>query len=308
MTTLRLYFALAFSLSLATFLSWDFADAQVTEQEQPLKITVSILPQEYFVKRIGGDLVQVATLVQPGQSPATYAPTPRQMAGLATSAIYFRIGVPFENVLIPKLARSIPKLTIVDQHQGLEMMLLEDSHIEHGEDHGDLDPHTWLDPILALKQSVVIRDTLIRFDPKGATEYNNNFASLAQDLKNLDENLKKALKPFAGSSIYVFHPAFGYFCRAYGLTQKAINPKGKEPGARYLARLIEQARDDNVQIIFVQPQFSDKAARTIAQSIGGKVVALDPLAKNYLTNMQSIARQLATSFTQPVQQTKEGKL
>ena len=95
MTTLRLYFALVFSLPLVIFLSWDFADAQVTEQERPLKITVSILPQEYFVKRIGGDLVQVATLVQPGQSPATYAPTPRQMAGLATSIIYFRIGVPF---------------------------------------------------------------------------------------------------------------------------------------------------------------------------------------------------------------------
>jgi len=300
MTTLRLYFALVFSLPLVIFLSWDFADAQVTEQERPLKITVSILPQEYFVKRIGGDLVQVATLVQPGQSPATYAPTPRQMAGLATSTIYFRIGVPFENVLIPKLVRSVPQLTIVDQHQGLDLMLMEDSHIEHGEDQGDLDPHTWLDPILALKQSVIIRDTLIHFDPKGATEYNNNFAALAQDLKDLHENLKKALKPFTGSSIYVFHPAFGYFCRAYGLTQKAINPNGKEPGARYLARLIEQARDDKVQIIFVQPQFSDKAARTIAQSVGGNVVALDPLARDYLANMQSIARQLATSLTQPV--------
>ena len=179
-------------------------------------------------------------------------------------------------------------------------MLMEDSHIEHGEDQGDLDPHTWLDPILALKQSVIIRDALIHFDPKGATEYNNNFAALAQDLKDLHENLKKALKPFTGSSIYVFHPAFGYFCRAYGLTQKAINPNGKEPGARYLARLIEQARDDKVQIIFVQPQFSDKAARTIAQSVGGNVVALDPLARDYLANMQSIARQLATSLTQPV--------
>ena len=165
MTTLRLYFALAFSLSLVIFLSWDFADAQVTEQKRPLKITVSILPQEYFVKRIGGDLVEVATLVQPGQSPATYAPTPRQMAGLATSTIYFRIGVPFENVLIPKLVRSTPQLTIVNQHQGLDMILMEDSHIEHGEEQGDLDPHTWLDPILALKQSVIIRDTLIRFDP-----------------------------------------------------------------------------------------------------------------------------------------------
>ena len=308
--TIQLFY-LSLTLSLLTLVSCltpNVSPAQTAEKKKPIQITVSILPQEYFVKRIGGDQVQVATLVQPGHSPATYATTPRQMAGLATSTIYFRIGVPFENILIPKLVHAIPHLTIVDQHQGLDMMLMEESHIEHGEHQGDLDPHTWLDPILALKQSVVIRDTLIRFDPKRATEYNNNFAALAQDLKNLDDHLKKVLKPFAGSSIYVFHPAYGYFCRAYGLTQKAINPNGKEPGAKHLARLIEQAKDDNVQFIFVQPQFSDKAARAIAQSIDGSVVALDPLAKDYLANMQSIARQLTISLTQPVQHINEGTL
>jgi zinc transport system substrate-binding protein len=305
MKTRRFYFILAFSLSLLFLWSWDIENTQAASQNQTVKITVSILPQEYFVKRIGGDLVNVTTLVQPGYSPATYAPTPKQMAGLATSTIYFRIGVPFENTLIPKLTRLIPQLTIVDQRQDIDMLPLKESHIEHDEHQGDLDPHTWLDPKLALKQSIIIRDTLIRFDPQGAPEYNNNFASLAQDLKNLDSHLQKALKPFAGSSIYVFHPAYGYFCRAYDLTQKAINPSGKEPGARYLARLIEQANNENVQIIFVQPQFSDKAARTIAQSIGGNVVAIDPLAKDYLANMQSIARQLVTSLIQPDKHTNE---
>lgn len=308
--TIRLfYFSLPLSLLLLVFcLAPDVSPAQPNEKKKPIQITVSILPQEYFVKRIGGDLVEVATLVQPGQSPATYAPTPKQMAGLAASTIYFRIGVPFENILIPKLVRSVPQLTIVDQNQGFDMLLLEDSHPEHGEHQGDLDPHTWLDPMLALKQSVIIRDTLIRLNPDKTAEYNSNFSSLAQDLKNLDEQLKQTLKPFTGSSIYVFHPAYGYFCRAYGLKQKAINPNGKEPGAQYLARLIEQAKDDNVHIIFVQPQFSDKAARTIARSINGSVVDLDPLARDYLENMQSIARQLATSLTQPVQQIKEETL
>lgn len=270
------------------------------EQKKPLEVMVSILPQEYFVKRIGGSRIQVNALVQPGRSPATYAPTPKQMAALASAKVYFRIGVPFENVLIPKLIRSFPQLAIIDQRHNIDMLPAEKSPNDHEHDHGDLDPHTWLDPMLALKQSIIIRDTLARFDPDGTAEYHENFTLLAQDLKQLDQQLKKTLKPFAGNSIYVFHPAYGYFCRAYGLRQKAIKPDGKEPGARYLARLIEEAKKDHIRVIFIQPQFSGKTAQTIAQSIGADVVALDPLAGDYLANMQSLARQLASWLAKPL--------
>lgn len=295
MRRLHLFFV-HLPLALASFLFVIVISAQAKELENPLNIMVSILPQEYFVQRIGGDRVKVSALVQPGHSPATYAPTPKQMVALATSKIYFRIGVPFENGLIPKLARSIPNLTIVDLRQDIELLPMDESHGEHDDDHGDFDPHTWLDPMLALKQSAVILDTLIHFDPAGAAEFNENFVSLSKDLKQLDQQLKEMLKPYRGMSIYAFHPAYGYFCRAYGLKQKAINPDGKEPGARHLARLIEQAQKDMVRVIFVQPQFSDKAARTIARSINGSVVALDPLAVDYLANMRSMARELAGSL------------
>ncbi len=298
--TMRLLYIFFVSLLLATTLClfWPLPFAEAVEEEKVTRVMVSILPQEYFVKRIGGSRVQVQTLVQPGHSPATYAPTPKQMAALATTDIYFRIGVPFENALMPKLTRSIPRLPIKDLRQGIDLIELEESHEEHNEEHGDLDPHTWLDPMLALRQSMAVRDTLMQFDPEGAEEFNMNFSSLARDLKELDTQLKDILKPFAGKTIYAFHPAYGYFCRAYGLKQKAINPDGKEPGARYLARLIEQANKDGVKVIFVQPQFSDKAARTISKSINGNVIALDPLAMDYLSNMRSIARQLTHSLAQ----------
>lgn len=294
------FFPISFVLLFACFPSVGICADHPGKQENPLEVMVSILPQEYFVNRIGGDRVQVKTLVQPGHSPHTYAPTPKQMAALATSTVYFRIGVSFENGLIPKLARSLPHLTIIDQRQGIDMLPMEESPDDHDHDHGDLDPHTWLDPLLALKQSIVIRDTLTRFDPGGAAAYETNFTSLAHDLTQLDEQLRETLKPVAGNSIYVFHPAYGYFCRAYGLTQKAIKPDGKEPGARYLARLIEEAKMDNIRVIFVQPQFSDKTAQTIARSIGASVVDLDPLAADYLENMRSLARQLAFWLAEPV--------
>jgi len=265
-------------------------------QAEPLRIFVSILPQEYFVERIGGKRVLVAALVQPGHSPATYAPTPNQMAMLADAKLYFRIGVPFENGLLPKLTRTLPGLKVIDLREGIELLALTEAHADHNEREGDLDPHTWLDPLIALQQALLIRDTLVAYDPDGTAEYHANCARLTDELRQLDLSLKQVLQPFAGSAMYVFHPAYGYFCRAYNLKQKAINPSGKPPGAKHLARLIEEAKNDRIRVIFVQPQFSDKSAATIAKAVNASVVALDPLAKDYIANMKFIAGQLSVAL------------
>lgn len=265
----------------------------------PLRIFVSILPTQYFVDRIGGERVQVETLVQPGHSPATYAPTPKQMAKLAASHVYFTIGVPFENSLVPKLNRSVPGLPIVNLQENIDLHTMTEAghHDDHQHHEGELDPHTWLDPSLALEHARLILQSLITLDKSGEKNYLENFAKLEADLNNLDQSLTETLKPYAGSKIFVFHPAYGYFCHAYNLHQEAITPGGKDPGARHLASIIEQAKKDGAKVIFVQPQFSAKAARTIAKAIGGRVVTLDPLAYNYLENMESISRQITLSFT-----------
>lgn len=277
--------------------------ACASDTHQPLRVFVSILPTEYFVQRIGGNRVQVDTLVQPGHSPATYAPTTQQMARLASSQIYFRIGVPFENGLLPKLVRTLPDLSVVVLQEGIELHPLDehDDHGDHAHNEGDIDPHTWLDPMLALRQAQIIHDTFIKADPSGKNQYSANFRKLAAELKDLDQYLRQILAPFHGSTVYVFHPAYGYFCQAYNLHQKAITPGGKEPGAKYIVDLIEQARADKVRVLFVQPQFSDKAARTIAHAIDGSVVALDPLAYDYINNLRYMARQISQSLPEKIQ-------
>lgn len=288
-------------LLLVLNLGKSYAEEVQSHQPTPLKIFVSILPAQYFVDRVGGDRVQVETLVQPGHSPATYAPTPKQMAKLASAKIYFTIGVPFENSLIPKLNRSVPQLETIDLQKNISLQSLSASepHDDHQHEDGELDPHTWLDPTLAMKQALIIRDSLIDYDPGGKDEYIKNYANLAADLSKLDQSLSETFKPYAGTTLFVFHPAYGYLCRAYQLKQRAITPNGKDPGAKHIARIIEQARDEKAKIIFVQPQFSNKAARTIAQAIDGKVVALDPLAYDYLKNMESIGRQIVSSLPEP---------
>lgn len=262
---------------------------------------VSILPQAYFMERIGGDRVSVEVLVKPGMNPATYAPTPGQVAKLAQADVYYRIGVAFENSLVPTIKRSIPRLLIVDTRKGIQLVKTgqqPDTGEEHEHAHGDLDPHIWLDPLLVKKQAKTMIETLSKLDPEGQTIYETNYRLFSQDLEALDTHLRTTLQPVHGRTIFVFHPAYGYFCRAYALQQKAVEAGGKEPTPRHLARIIKEARKDHVQAIFVQPQFSQKKATIIAQAIGATVVPFDPLSRDYINNLQAIAQQITNSLRQ----------
>jgi zinc transport system substrate-binding protein len=87
----------------------------------------------------------------------------------------------------------------------------------------------------------------------------------------------------------VFHPAWGYFARQYGLTQEAVEREGKEPGPAELAAIIDEAKKDEIRVIFVQPQFSTRNADVVAKAIGGAVVAVDPMAEDWLANMEKVA-------------------
>ncbi|MCJ7602600.1 MAG: zinc ABC transporter substrate-binding protein [Desulfobulbaceae bacterium] len=285
---------IASNLAQVLFLAFILAATAQADTQQKIPVFVSILPQAFFVEKIGGERVEVDVLVQPGQSPHTYAPTPRQMGRLAEARVYFRIGVAFENAFIPKLENSMPGVPIVDTRQGIDLGKItghdgEDNHDDHGE---ELDPHIWLDPLLVKKQAEIIKDTLAQLDPDGQPLYEKNFAAFITDLDALHARLTKALAPLYGKSFFVFHPAFGYFAKAYGLKQIAVQTGGNAPSARHLASLIESAKKNGVRVLFVQPQFSQKSAETVARAINGVVVALDPLAGDYFTNMARIAEAL----------------
>lgn len=256
---------------------------------------VSILPQQSFVSEIAGDRFTVEALVQAGRSPETYAPTLRQMNSIGAAAVFFHIGMPFEHTMLPRLAERFPNLSIVDCRQGIEMRHLSESE-GHCHDHGGDDPHVWLDPMNAKRISAGIRDELIRLDPAGETIYKANFNRFAERLDELHERLKTLLEPVRDRKIYVFHPAYGYFTDAYGLQQVAVEYSGNQPSARHLTKLIEQARRESVRAVFVQPQFSQQAAETIAKEIEGKVVPLDPLAADYIVNLEAVAEKTVAAL------------
>ncbi len=266
----------------------------------PLQIFVSVPPQNRFVEKIGGGHVEVRAMVRPGHDPHTYDPTPQQIAALARTDLYVRTGVPFENAWMERIRAANPKMRILDARSGIELRPL--AHYDHGSgehEHDEhpqeaaLDPHIWTSPPLVKRMAANIRDALTALDPANGAEFSRNYHAFAAEMDALDWELKAQLAAVSNRKFMVFHPAWGYFADTYGLTQVAIEHEGKEPGALSLTALIEQSRREGVKVIFVQPQFSGQSAETLARAIGGRVVAIDPLAPDYADNMRRVARLIA---------------
>jgi len=278
------------SIPLFLVLGWCGA---VFAGEPKVKAFVSLPPQAYLVARVGGPLVEVEALVGPGQNPHTFEPTPKQMARLAEAEVYFRIGLPFEERLVERIAATFKNLRIVDTRKGIELRAMT----EHDEDEphhgaGEPDPHIWLDPIRLKTQARTICGALSQMDPPDARTFERNLSSLESDLDRVHEKIAAALAPLRGRSFFVFHPAFGYFADRYGLKQVPVEVAGKEPSGRNLARLIAEAKRQDVKVVFVQPQFSAKSAEAVAAGIGGAVVPLNDLAYDCVGNLEAIATAL----------------
>ncbi len=320
----------------------------VSASDTPLEVTVSIVPQVYFVKKIAGNLAHVSVMVLPGASPATYEPTPNQMKALATSSLYFAIGVPFETAWLDKMRAANPHMKVVATQEGITKMPMarhthqhkhqhkhhgkhqykhQDKHQDkhqhgdieghgrmhhhheekhhhkrHGHEHqhhaeahghGILDPHIWLAPELVRVQAQNICKALVAADPSHTEVYTRNLAAFDKELTSLDASIRETLGNVSTNNHFlVFHPAWGYFAKAYGLCQVPVEIEGKSPSPKDLAKLITKARCLKIDTVFVQPQFSQKSASVIARAMNGKVVRLDPLAADWAANLKTVALSL----------------
>jgi zinc transport system substrate-binding protein len=249
-------------------------------------IWVSIPPQVEMVQRVAGGRLEVGVLVQPGHSPDTYEPTPKQMASLADARLFVTIGATFERPFISRLREVAPRLEIVDGTRGIELQPMEAGG-------GRLDPHFWLDPLLVRTHAATICDALCRLAPERCGDLQANLTIYQGALEAAHERIAARLAPVAGKEIFVFHPAYGYFARRYGLRQRAVEVDGKEPTARQLAELIEAARQAGARALFVQPQFSGSTPMAVADAVGCMLVDLDPLAEDHLAYLERMAKRIA---------------
>lgn len=268
---------------------------------EPLRVFASVVPIQTFVQKIGGEHVDARAMVRPGYNPHTYDPTPQQISALAGAVLYVRTGVPFEKAWMERIRSANTKMQMLDARIGIALREMEahahdEQHAHASESDHEQDPHVWTSPLLVTHIVGRIRDKLTELAPDHETDFARNHDALVTELDALDAELHAMLDPLLNRKFMVFHPAWGYFADSYGLIQVSIEHEGKEPGARGLATLIDQAKEEKIKVVFVQPQFDKRSATQVAQAISGVVVAVDPLAADYVDNLRRVGRAFAQAL------------
>jgi ABC-type Zn uptake system ZnuABC Zn-binding protein ZnuA len=241
-----------------------------------VKVAVSITPLADLAQQVGGEHVTVITLVPPTASPHTYEPTPAQVKEVAEANILALVGLGFEfwaEDVIESAAN--PDLIVVYTSEGIEV--IHDEHEHEGHEVGN--PHIWLNPRNAMVQVRHLRDALIEADPAHQPEYEANARAYLVQLEALDEEIAAQVATWSHREFIAFHPSWVYFAQRYELVEVAVVERapGKEPSPAELAEIIETARRIGARAVFAEPQFSSKAADTIAAESGAQVLFLNPL-------------------------------
>jgi zinc transport system substrate-binding protein len=271
-------------------------------EDRRLRVAVSVPPQAYFVERIGGEHVEVTTMIPPGYSHVDYPLTPRQIVALSRARLYVAVGHPafeFERARIWPLLPELPRLEVVDMSRGMRLIEGEgegSEHDDHGHSHEGGDPHVWVAPDTVTVAARNIAVALAKIDPVHAAEYRANLQRFEAEIGDLDREIHTQLDPDRGEAFMVFHPTWGYFAHEYGLRQVAIEAEGKEPSALRLIQLIEEAKEHGVKVIFVQAGFPRKSAQVIADAVGGRVVVADPQERDWLDNLRRVTRELSEAI------------
>jgi zinc transport system substrate-binding protein len=262
-------------------------------QTEKINIVVSILPLAEFAEKIGGDKVQVSVMVPPGAAPHTYEPMPGQFIEVSSAHLYVKVGsaIDFEVAWLDKIQSMNRAMVICDASQGLERR--QDTDERH---HETDDPHVWLSVRNAKIMVKNISTCLCALDSVHTGYYTKNLETYLSQLDSLDTEIKELFSGKVQREFIVYHPAWTYFARDYGLTQIPVEIQGKQPTAKTMQYLIEHARANNIRIIFASPQFNRESADAIAREIGGRVEFIDPLEKNFIANMRAVAQAVSEAL------------
>ncbi|AKB52979.1 Zinc ABC transporter, periplasmic-binding protein ZnuA [Methanosarcina barkeri str. Wiesmoor] len=278
-------------------------EAEVAESNQPITVAVSVLPQAEFVEKVGGDKVKTVVIIPPGADPHTYEPSPKEIENVSKASMYVTVGIdmPFEDVWINRFESINSGTLIVNSSNGIKLrgLAAHDHHEEGTEEHAgeseadneetELDPHIWTSPSNAKIMVEDIYEGLAKIDPENETYYAQNRDAYLKELDALDARIREKLEGKTERNFMVYHPAWGYFALDYNLTMIPVESEGKEPSAEDLAKLVDLAKEKHVKVIFIQPQTSTQSAQAVAEEIGGEVVAVDPLEKDYIANMDNVS-------------------
>lgn len=260
------------------------------DANQKKVLTVTIEPQRYFLEQIVGDAFTINTLVPPGSSPETYEPAPSVMVDMSNSLIYFMVGdLGFENAWSERLAANNPNVTIVNCSAGIDRM--EGGEADHGHDamHGDVDPHVWSSPRAVKLFTRNMLEAIVKADPGNEGTYRSNYEKLTEQLTTIDSLIREKLENASSRSFIIYHPALSYFANDYNLHQHSVEFEGKSPSPAQIRELVDLARRERINTVFIQRGFDKKNAEVIAREIDAEVFEIDPLSYDWDMELLRIA-------------------
>jgi zinc transport system substrate-binding protein len=282
---------------------------------ETLKIYTTIYPLEDFTKKIGGEHVEVVSVYPPGVDAHTFEPTAKTMVDIANSDAFIYSGAGVEGfvdaaieslkkeqVKIVKGSENIDLLSLSehahesedahsdhegeDGHEGEDSHEGEDAHSDHeGEDtqsehnHGDLDPHIWLDPVLSIQLAENILHVLEELKPDAKEELEQNFEKLKHELEELDHQFKEVIEQSKHKEILVSHAAYGYWESRYGIEQISVTGLSptNEPSQKDLQTIIETAKEHNIKYVIFEQNLSTKIADIVKNEIKAEALTLHNL-------------------------------
>ncbi|MFC4772669.1 metal ABC transporter substrate-binding protein [Enterococcus hermanniensis] len=258
-----------------------------------IQVTTTFYPMYEFAKQVVGDKGDVDLIIPAGTEPHDFEPSAKDLAKISNSDVFVYNSPELEK-WASKLSDTIDtdKTKIIQASKGISLMdSVEDAHdsesTETASDHDhDLDPHVWLDPVLAIKEVETIRDQLSKKYPKDKTIFEKNAATYIDELKQLDQDYQTTVKNATNKTFVTQHAAFGYLAKQYGLTQEAIAgiSPDQEPSASRLTELKKYVETNKVNVIYFEENASSKVAETLSSETGVKLKVLNPLES--LTNKQ----------------------
>ncbi len=255
-------------------------------------VTVSLLPQKFFVDRLSGGSLDVNVMIPPGASHATYSPTPQQYKKLSDSRIYIGIGhLGYEQSWMPLLNELNPDIKLLNLSEKTQLITTDTDHgkDDHsGHSHHGVDPHIWMSPAVMLELLPYYRSALIENFPEFQSTIEENYVGLYNEIYDTHTRMEELSSTLTSRTFMIFHPALTYLARDYGLNQLSIEREGKEPSPGELVSLIRQSTDRNISVIFIQQEYDIRNAQKVSEETGVPIVQINPMAYEWLELMDQL--------------------
>ncbi|MBD3860148.1 zinc ABC transporter substrate-binding protein [Bacillus sp. 28A-2] len=280
--------AALFAIGLSACSSSAGTNASKGKADGKLTIYTTIFPIQDFTEKIGGSHVHAQSVYPANADAHSFEPSSKTMVEMAEGDAFIYSGTGAEafadktaatlknqGVKTVKAAEGIKLLSTKEEHAHEE----GEAHDHDGHDHGDKDPHAWLDPVYAQQMAKNIKDTLVSLDPDHKDDYTKNYEKLKKDLQSLDQEFKTTLSKAKHKEILVSHAAYGYWEKRYGIEQISVLglSASEEPSQKQLENIVQQAEKHHIQYVIFENNVSSKVSDTIRSEIGAKSLTLKNL-------------------------------